>query len=69
MTPRHDPDSSEPAPRGRRGGTTTISEHMVRKTFWIDKDVEELLRRDAFESGRSEAELVREALRRFYDVE
>lgn len=70
MTPRHDQDEpGEPAPRGRRGGTTTISEYMVRKTFWIDRDVEERLRRDAFESGRSEAELVREALRQFYGIE
>lgn len=42
---------------------------MVRMTFWIDRDVEERLRKDAYETNRTEAELVREALRLYFDIE
>lgn len=60
----------EEAPlRGRRGGKTTITPAMVRKTFWIDRDVEERLREDAFRSERTEAELVRQVLRDHYGIE
>jgi hypothetical protein len=46
-----------------------MTDVMVRKTFWIDRDVEDRLRREAFESGRTEAEIVREALRDRYGIE
>ncbi len=70
MTPSKDdkPDGERPL-RGRRGGKTTITPLMVRKTFWIDRDVESRLRKEAFDTGRTEAELVREALRVYYDIE
>lgn len=55
---------------GPRGGKTTRSKSgMVRKSFWIDPDAEEALRRMAFEDRRSESEIVREALRRFFKIE
>lgn len=69
MTGPKDEEIGDRTLRGRRGGRTTVTRVMVRKTFWIDRDVEERLREDAFHSGRTEAELVREALRRYYDIE
>lgn len=69
MAPSKEGEPREESLRGRRGGTTTVTPVMVRKTFWIDRDVEERLRREAFEAQRSEAELVREALRRYFDIE
>lgn len=42
---------------------------MVRKSFWIDPDVEDALRRMAFEKRRSESEIVREVLRLFFEIE
>ena len=63
------PMAKEPR-EGPRGGKTTRSKSgMVRKSFWIDPDVEEALRRMAFEDRRSESEIVREALRRFFQIE
>lgn len=55
--------------RGRRGGRTTVTPLLVRKTYWIDRDVEELLREDAFRTDRSEAQIVREVLRTHYRVD
>ena len=63
-----DPPGGEPLV-GRRGGRTTVTPLLIRETYWIDREVEQLLREDAFRSGRSEAEIVREALRRHYDIE
>lgn len=63
-----DPPDGEPL-RGRRGGRTTMTPLLVRKTYWIDREVEQVLREDAFRSGRSEAEIVRLALRRHYEIE
>ncbi|MFW6012307.1 MAG: hypothetical protein ACOC83_08220 [Gemmatimonadota bacterium] len=54
--------------RGRRGGTTTVKPAMIRKTVWLDREVEAALRADAFSSGQSEAELVRRALRAAYGL-
>lgn len=62
-------DHDDHPPIGRRGGTTTTTPDRVRKTVWIDRDVEAHLRRLAYESGRAEAEFVREALRRFCGFE
>lgn len=58
-------------PRGPRGGRTAVSKsgNLVRKTFWIHPDEAEALRQAAFEARRSEAELVREALRRYFGIE
>lgn len=50
---------------GPRGGTTTISKRgMVRKTLWLHADEAEALRERAFRTRRSEAEILREGLRR-----
>lgn len=66
--PGHE-DSAKQDLRGRRGGRSTVTPLMVRKTFWIDRDVEGRLREDAFRSERTEAEIVREALRQYYSIE
>lgn len=42
---------------------------MVRMTFWIERWVDERLRKKAFATGETEAGLVREALRRYFDEE
>lgn len=55
--------------RGRRGGRTTVTPALIRKTLWIDREVDELLREEAYRSGRPASELVRRTLRRFYDIE
>lgn len=69
MSPGKDGERREPPLRGRRGGRTTVTPAMERKTFWIDRDVAERLREVAYRSGRTEAELVREGLRRYFDIE
>jgi len=59
-------DPAPPPHRGPRGGTTTISDSgMVKKNFWLPRPLAEALRRAAFETRRSEAEMIREALERF----
>lgn len=57
--------------RGPRGGRTTVSADgaLVRKTFYLDRDVEEALRDEAHQTRRTEAEIVREALRERYGIE
>lgn len=57
--------------RGPRGGKTTVSRDgaMVRKTFYLDWDVEEALRDEAHETRRTEAEILRQILRDHYDLE
>ena len=56
---------------GPRGGRTTVTDDglMIRKTFFIDTDVAELLRDDAHRQRRPEAEILRELLRRHYGVD
>jgi hypothetical protein len=63
--------SNERRTSGPRGGKTTVSKsgNLIRKTFWLHPDEEAALRRAAFEQRRSEAELVREALRRYFNIE
>jgi hypothetical protein len=52
--------------RGPRGGTTTVSaKGFVKKNFWLAPEAAEEMRRVAFETRRSEAEIMREALDRF----
>jgi len=67
------PDDKKPAesPRGPRGGRTTVSSDgtLIRKTFYIDRDVEDALREECFRTRRTEAEIVREALRDRYGIE
>jgi Ribbon-helix-helix protein, copG family len=41
---------------------------LVRKTIWLHEDEAEALRRHAYEERRSESELVREAVRRFFAI-
>ncbi|MGH7339232.1 MAG: hypothetical protein ACREKH_01950 [Candidatus Rokuibacteriota bacterium] len=52
-------------PVGPRGGTTTISESgMIRKNLWLSAELCEALRHKAFEERRTEADIIKEALRR-----
>lgn len=43
------------------------TQRMVRKQFYIPRDLDEKLKRKAANDGRSEADLVREGLRRVVD--
>lgn len=55
---------------GPRGGETTVSKSgMVRKTLWLHADEAETLRERAYRDRRSEAEILREALRRMLGLE
>lgn len=65
------PEPGQKGRRGPRGGTTTVSADgaLVRKTFYIDRDVEEALREESFRTRRTEAEIVRETLRDRYGLE
>lgn len=68
---RDDSDSTPRDARGPRGGKTTVSADglLVRKTFFLDREVEEALREDSFRSRRTEAEIVRQLLRDHYGIE
>lgn len=46
-----------------------ITSSGVRKNLWLHRDEAEALRRAAFEQRRPESEIIREALRRFLDIE
>lgn len=53
--------------RGPRGGRTTITAGgLVKKNLWMPRKMADQLRRRAYEERRTEAEIVREALRRFF---
>ncbi|MDX1502066.1 MAG: hypothetical protein R3325_06865 [Thermoanaerobaculia bacterium] len=41
----------------------------MKKTVWLYEEEAEHLRKAAYESYRSEASLIREALRRYFDLE
>ena len=57
--------------RGPRGGKTTVSADgkLIRKTFYIDRDVEDKLRDEAHENRQTEAEIVRWMLRERYGLD
>jgi hypothetical protein len=60
----------EPKRLGPRGGTTTVAKSgMVRMTLWLDADEAEALRERAFAQRRTKSELVREGLRRLFNIE
>ncbi|HXO20952.1 MAG TPA: hypothetical protein VOA87_13640 [Thermoanaerobaculia bacterium] len=55
---------------GPRGGETTISKTgMIRKTLWLHQDEAEALRNLAFKERRTEADIIREGLRRILRLE
>jgi len=55
---------------GMRGGTTTRSESgMVRKNFWLSEEMNEALRRKAYEERRTETDIIRDALSRLLGVD
>jgi hypothetical protein len=50
---------------GPRGGETTISKTgMIRMTLWLHPDEAEALRQKAFKERRTQADILREGLRR-----
>lgn len=51
---------------GPRGGVTTRKSGWVRKTIWFQTDEAKALRTASFKRERSEAALVREAIRRYF---
>ena len=54
---------------GPRGGATTQKRGQVKKTFWLDNGEAEALRKAAYEQRRSEASIVRQALREHLGVD
>ncbi len=54
---------------GPRGGHTTRQHSQVKKTVWLNADEAVALRKAAYDEYRSEASIVREALRRFLAIE
>jgi hypothetical protein len=56
--------------KGPRGGETTISKTgMIRMTLWLHQDEAEALRLKAFKERRTQAEILRDGLRRVLDLE
>ena len=51
-----------------RGKTTRSPSGMVKKTFWFQPDEAQRLRKEAYERETSQAELVREAVRIFFEM-
>lgn len=58
---------SEDNPKGKDSGG--LMKTGVKKSLWLHRDEAEALRVRAFEDRRSEASILREALRRFLDIE
>jgi hypothetical protein len=55
---------------GPRGGETTVSKTgMIRKNVWLHPDEAEALRERAYAERRTEAEILREGLRRILGME
>jgi hypothetical protein len=54
---------------GPRGGRTTATKHRIRRTVFIDRDVDQRVRERAYETRQSEAAVIREALRVFFGIE
>lgn len=51
--------------RGPRGGETTVSKTgMIRMTLWLHPDEAEALRLRAFKERRTQAEILRQGLRK-----
>jgi len=54
---------------GPRGGHTTRKDGRVKKTVWLHEDEAESVREAAYEQYRSEASIIREAIRHYLDIE
>lgn len=54
---------------GPRGGTTTRKDGQVKKTVWLDEEEAVALRKKAYDDYRSEASIIREALRSYLAFE
>ncbi len=58
---------SKDKPKSQNGGG--LMKTGVKKSLWLHQDEAEALRVRAFEERRSEASIMREALRRLLDIE
>ncbi len=54
---------------GPRGGLATRQDGRVKKTRGLDEDEAHSVRAVAYEEHRSEASIIREAIRRYLDIE
>ena len=54
---------------GPRGGRTTRKAGQVKKTVWLHDDEAESVREAAYKQYRSEASIIREAIRHYLDIE
>ncbi|MDH3404944.1 MAG: hypothetical protein OES32_13625 [Acidobacteriota bacterium] len=54
---------------GPRGGHTTRKDGRVKKTVWLHEDEAESVRDAAYEQYRSEASIIREAIRKYLHIE
>ena len=54
---------------GPRGGHTTRKDGKVKKTVWLHEDEAESVREAAYKEYRSEASIIREAIRHYLDIE
>lgn len=57
------------ATKRRKGKHFETAGGLRRKTVYLPAELEERLRKAAFDSGRAESELLREALERYLDLE
>jgi hypothetical protein len=61
--------SAESPEIGPRGGHTTRKDGRVKKTVWLHDDEAESVREAAYEQYRSEASIIREAIRQYLHIE
>ncbi len=61
--------SKQPRLRGPRGGETTRKPGRIKKTVWLHEDEAAEVRKAAYENYRSEASIIREAIRRYFELE
>lgn len=54
---------------GPEGGRTTGTRHLIRRTVYIDRDVDQKVRERAYETRETEAAVIREALRVYFGIE
>ena len=55
--------------RKPKGRTTISPGGLVKKTFWFEPDEAQRLRQEAFDQETSQTELVRAAVRRYFQMD
>jgi hypothetical protein len=69
MAPKDDDARGHEPPSDSGGEEASGAPLVLRKIIWIDEDLDERLRKAALVECTSEAELVRRALRLYFDIE